>query len=308
MGEKGHIASKIAHIAERQYGHITREQLLDLGLESRAVTRMAGSGRLIRVHHGVYAVGHPRPEAIAVTSAALLACGPDAAVSHQSAAALWNIIPRYPRIPEITTTTDRRREGIKIHRNPSLEARDVRRHQNLRITSPARTIFDLTPRLTDKQLIRAFNEARLQAKLKPEHLKALVQRQPASPRVERISDLLDLASEEPTRSVLEDEFLTFIRNYGLPVPETNAQVGGYLVDALFEEAKVIVELDGRRFHIDNFEQDRERDAALAELGYVTIRITWRRLRQRPAQEASRLRAILEQRGLGRVSYQVLPSL
>ena len=103
-----------------------------------------------------------------------------------------------------------------------------------------------------------------------------------------------------TRSMFEDAFLRFVRHFGLPTPQINVKIGGYLVDALFAAEKVIVELDGWEFHSDRraFESDRERDAALLALGYVTIRITWARLTGLSEREADRLQQILADRQPG----------
>ncbi len=83
----------------------------------------------------------------------------------------------------------------------------------------------------------------------------------------------------------------------MPAPITNTGVHGYEADALFPDERVIVELDGAEFHLDRdaFESDRDRDAALLAAGYVTVRITWERLTERPAREAARLRKILDAR-------------
>ena len=69
---------------------------------------------------------------------------------------------------------------------------------------------------------------------------------------------------------------------------------GYIVDALFVDERVIVELDSREFHLDPiaFEADRERDAETLAHGFVTVRVTWQRIQQRPQREAERLHAIL----------------
>ncbi len=66
---------------------------------------------------------------------------------------------------------------------------------------------------------------------------------------------------------------------------------------LFVAERVIVELDGWDFHRDKyaFEDDRERDAELLAAGFVTLRITWKRLIESPEREARRLHAILESR-------------
>ena len=73
-----------------------------------------------------------------------------------------------------------------------------------------------------------------------------------------------------------------------------APIGGYIVDALFVAERVIVELDSWEFHVDKiaFETDRERDAETLAHGFVTVRVTWERIEQRPQREAERLHVIL----------------
>jgi len=101
----------------------------------------------------------------------------------------------------------------------------------------------------------------------------------------------------PTRSGFEDEFLAFCARFGLPTPRVNFTLHGFEVDAYFEDARLVVELDGWPFHNDReaFEDDRERDATMLLRGIVTIRITRRRLRQQPEREAARLHSIIRSR-------------
>ncbi|HEY1716028.1 MAG TPA: type IV toxin-antitoxin system AbiEi family antitoxin domain-containing protein [Solirubrobacteraceae bacterium] len=286
MREKGHIAAKIAHVAGRQFGHITRQQLLDLGMAVRTITRWVDSRRLVRVHTGVYAVGHQQQTAIAKAMAAVLACGDQAILSHDSAAALWGV-RTWPSSPEVTAPHDRRRAGIRTHRTITLTRRDIRRHRNIRVTSPSRTILDIQDRLTDSQLARAISDLRLQKHLKATELERLLANSA------RIRNLID-PTQNPTRSELEDRFIAFCREYGLPRPKTNVTLWGFEIDALFEAEKVIVEIDGWDYHQDrhSFESDRERDRIAAEHGYLTVRLTWTRL---TADEAAQLHRILELR-------------
>ena len=79
------------------------------------------------------------------------------------------------------------------------------------------------------------------------------------------------------------------------MPEMNQIVAGYEVDALWRERELIVELDGREFHENAFEEDRERDAVLLDAGLPVLRITWHRLQRQEQAEATRLRGILDQR-------------
>jgi very-short-patch-repair endonuclease len=283
MGLPGHIESRIAQLSARQYGHVTRAQLLAIGLSERTISRWIARGWLIPVHLGVYAVGYLRREAVAQAAAALLACGPDAVISYETAAALWGFRPKWPQRPEIAGPKDRRRPGIRYHHTRTLTRRDLRRHRGLRVTSPARTLIDIAPRLTQRQRARAVNDARLKGHLKGQELNRLTR--------------LATITARPTRSSFEDEFPAFARRHGLPEPEINAHVAGYEVDVLFPRERVIVELDSWEHHQDRsaFEGDRERDAATLAAGHVTVRITWGRYAGRPEAEAARLGEILRQR-------------
>jgi Transcriptional regulator, AbiEi antitoxin/Protein of unknown function (DUF559) len=271
-----HLWGEISDVAAAQHGHVTRRQLIALGVSTTSVGRWAAAGRLIRVHAGVYAVGYRRVEPVATAMAAVLACGDGALLSHDSAAALYGW-RRWPHRPEVTSARERRRHGIWTHHSRSLLTSDGTHELDVPVTTPARTIRDLRPRLTERQFTRMVNDARRERRIDDEAVTAL----------------LGYASG-PTRSEFEAVFLRFCRRYGLPAPQTLVVVAGYEVDALFDRQRVVVELDGWQYHNDRtaFGSDRERDAALLAVGYRTVRITWDRLRDEPDREAARLRAIL----------------
>jgi hypothetical protein len=212
------IRIKIARVADRQFGHVTRQQLLELGLPSQTIARWIGNDRLTPVHMGVYAIGHVQHSAMAKAMAAVLACGPDAVLSHDSAAALWGI-RIWPSLPEVTASHHRRRPGIRGHRSQTLTRRDIRRRHNIRVTSPSRTILDIQTRLTDRQLTRAINELRFQRHLKATELQRLLA---ASQRARTLID----PTQNPTRSGNEDDFVTFCKTHGLPTPTTNVMLFG----------------------------------------------------------------------------------
>ena len=273
-------------VASRQHNFVTRAQLLGLGLSRRAITARLHAGKLTAVHAGVYALGAVPRDPVSRGHAAVLACGVGAALSHDSAAALWEL-RRWPRMPEVTAPTDKRRPGIRTHRSRTVARDDVTTHFGVRVTTIARTIDDISPRLTDRQLMRAVNDARLSGHLGPTALHALIAGH------SRAARLLD-PDQAPTRSTLEDEFARWLQRHRLPTPRRNAMLDGREVDALFERQRVIVELDGWRFHNDRraFEADRDRDAAHAAADHVTVRITRNRL---TSAEADRLRRILANR-------------
>jgi very-short-patch-repair endonuclease len=249
---------------------VTRQQLLELGVPERTVSYRIAMLDLVVVHAGVYAVGHAERSALARAHAAVLACGPEAALSHESALALWDL-KTWPFTPEVTAPRDRRRPGIRTHRSTTL-AGDVWTRHAVHTTSPVRTICDIAPRRTDRQLVRLTNEARLKKHLTATNLSRLLLRCP------RLQDLVD-PEQHPTRSYLEDDFVTWIKKHRLPMPQINATVNGKEVDVLYEDQKLIIELDDWRYHQGRqaFNNDHARDAAHRAIGYDTIRYTGEQL-------------------------------
>lgn len=290
------LERKIAALAKRQRGYVSRPQLMKLGLSEKAIRHRLRLGRLIRVYAGVYAVGHlpvlPQNRA----AAALLACGEGAVLSHSTAACVWGIFKRWDVPFEVTAISWHRRTGIRVHRG-TLERRDVRTQLGLRVTSAARTIFDIAPRLTDKGLRRAVNDLRRAGFLRLNELDELRHRFPRAPGARRIGPLLDVPAGGPTRSELEDTFIAFANRFGFTDFETNVMVAGREADVWFPNERVIVELDGVEFHADreSFEGDRDNDATALALGIGTVRITDARMKAAPEREADRLEQILGRR-------------
>lgn len=286
------IDGRIASRSDRQQGNITTEQLTALGLRRSGIAYRARIGRLHRVYNGVYGVGRPPRTALEYASAAVLACGPEAALSHRSALALWGL-GRWPQRPHVTVRGNRRPAGINAHRSRVLLRRDFRTHQGIRATSPARTLLDCAPGLNDKALARAVNDARLKRLVRPQDLADVANRFPHHRGARRLKPYVE-ATGGPTRSDWERAFPVFCRRYGLPEPVMNARVAGHEVDALFPDAKLIVELDGWAYHStrESFEGDRDRDADALAAGHNTVRLTWERMHRSPAKEAARLEQIL----------------
>lgn len=287
------IDQAIARVAARQHGNITRAQLLDAGLRPTAIHHRVRTGRLHRVHLGVYAVGRPARMPLEYAAAAVVACGPTAALSHSSAMALWGFWRRWEQPLELTVTGDRRLPQLKVHRSRTLHRRDVCPQLGIRTTSAARTVLDISPRLDDGQLKRAVNGALHSMWLTESQLADVLARHPRAPGAKRIGILIGLPGT-PTRSTWEDEFPAFCARFGLPEPIMGAHVSGYTVDALFPDHKVIVELDSWEFHKGAiaFETDRERDAVTLAEDHVTLRITWSRMAGSREREAARLHRIL----------------
>ena len=289
---------ELAALAARQHGVVTRQQLIRLGLGEWAIYHRCRAGRLFRVHLGVYAVGRRPNTPLERASAAVLARGPRAALSHSSALTLWGF-DRVWRPPlHVTCPDQRRRPSIVTHRAPGLTKGDIHVQLGIRVTSPARTFLDCALELGDKRLARVAADARRSGHLHLDQLLDVLARFPYHPACQRLRNILD-GLGSPTRSEFEAAFIRFCALYGLPTPLINVPFAGREADAYFAAEKVIVELDGWDFHRDrySFEDDRERDANALADGAVTIRITWERMTHAPGREAERLAAILSQRPL-----------
>lgn len=209
---------------------------------------------------------------------------------------LWGFFKRWERPFQVTVSGDRRPAGIGVHRSPALIRRDFTRQLGIRVTSPARTVLDSAPSLSDRTVRRAVNDARLLRYLHLPELADVIERFPRHPGAARLRGLLATPGG-PTRSEFEDTFPAFCECFGLPRPVMGARVAGYEVDALFPGERVIVELDGWEYHSgrEALERDRSRDADTLASGLVTVRITWERMLWAPSREAGRLHLILRGR-------------
>ena len=262
-------------------------------MDKHAISYRVKIGRLHRVFRGVYSVGRRPGTPQESAGAAVLACGPGAALSHGSAMTLWGYWRQWEKPLEVTVVRDRRTRGITVHRSTTLHRREVTTQLGIRVTTPARTIFDISPRQADKAFKRTVNNALHSLWLTEGQLSDAVARHPNLPAAKRVAKLIGLPGT-PTRADWEDDFPGFCKTYGLPEPVMGASLFGYVVDALFPAERVIVELDSWEFHRYRiaFETDRERDAEALAHGYVTVRMTWERIGQRPRREANRLHTIL----------------
>ncbi|MDP9134149.1 MAG: DUF559 domain-containing protein [Actinomycetota bacterium] len=284
----------IAALAQRQHGVVARRQLVALGLGSRAIDHRVQCGRLHPIHRGVYAVGHRVLSRHGRWMAAVLSAGPDAVLSHQSAAALWGLrTTARTRIDVTTPNTLRARRGLHPH-CAVLPQDEHTVHEGIPVTTPARTLLDLAGVLDRQGLDRVLNEAEV---LRLPGPAPLLERYPRKRGTKNLRSLLPTSRRStPTRSELEDAFLAFLDDHRLPRPETNTVIEGYEVDAVWREAKLIVELDGYATHGTRrgFERDRIRDRRLTTAGWRVVRITWQQLAQ-PGDLAEALDTLLEDR-------------
>jgi hypothetical protein len=275
-------------------------QLQALGVGRSAITRRVQAGHLHRLHPGVYATGHVALRAEGRRLAAVLACGPGAALSHRTAASHWGLLRSDQTRIDVTAPRGRHgAPGIRLHRSRSLDAQDTTSHQGIPITTVHRTLLDLAAAARPSELERALAQAERLRLYDHRAIESVIAR---SNGHRGTSILARATMREPkwTRNEWEAQFLTLLREAGLPEPLTNDAFdvpdhGHCEPDYHWPAQRVIVELDGFETHGTRaaFRADRAKDAALTAAGYRVLRFT---RDDDPELAIKRLRALLPSEG------------
>lgn len=288
----------LSRLATRQHGVVALFQLRKLGFGDDSIKVRLANGFLHHIHGEVYAVGHVRLGQRSWWWAGLLAYGPGAVLSHHTAALLWGV--QRPRRGPVHVTAPggrqgiERRKGIWVHRC-KIGPLDITTKDGFTTTTVARTLFDFAEASTYDSLNGAAEEADRLKLLRLRDLEAVCERGRGRRALKPMRRLLaDLRPPDEGRSPLEIRFAAFVREHRLPLPVQNADVLDHEVDALWPEAKLIVELDSWEHHGHRaaFERDRARDPKLLIAGYRTIRVTHRRLDREAAKLAEEIRQLL----------------
>ena len=278
---------EIAALADRQHGVVALRQLRELGLSARAVSHRAARGRLHRIHRGSYAVGRSKLTGYGQWMAAVLACGPRAALSHRSGAGLWGVRPdnRPKSDVSVPSPSARARQGIEVHSSLTLTADDVTTVDGIPCTTVARTLVDLGDVVNRRAVERAVEQAEVLRLFDLRAVEAAIER--AGPRRGTgllLSVLADLGGPTLTASELEEAFLALCREARLPTPEVNVWLtlgdgSAVKVDFLWRRERLVVETDGHRFHRtkQSRERDTRRDVLLRLAGFEPVRFTGRQV-------------------------------
>lgn len=282
-------------LAACQHGVVTRRQLLELGLSAQSIQHRLAKGRLYRVERGVYAVGRRGLTRQGRWMAAVLACGPNAALSHQSAAALWGIGMDSSREIEISLlgSSARRRAGVRLYRRPGLRPSEITVRNGIPVTGIVRTLVDLSLRLDRAGTERAINEADRLDLIDPEGLAATLGEYEGRRGPGKLREIVSRRSFRLTDSELEWRLLKLIEAAGLPMPVTGKRLNGYKVDFYWPHLGLVVETDGLRYHRTPAQQarDRLRDQAHTAAGMTPLRFTHEQVRFEARYVRETLRAV-----------------
>jgi very-short-patch-repair endonuclease len=279
----------MADLAARQYGVVTRTQLIELGHTEETIDHDLGAGRLQAWHRDVLALGGQGMSPHGLCMATVLFRGPGALISHQSAIWLWGL----------ETKLD-----VPVRVGLAVRVEDIAETERLPVTAVPRSLLDYAADARRWRLERAIAKADRLGLL---DLTA----------VNRVTDeVLDHCGRDPllramaayaergfSRPSAERSMLAALGAAGVRRPAVRNSVEGYELDFFWGPERLGIELDSWEHQPPrrSFEEDRERRENLALAGVRTVRITGTRLRREPRQVANRIAEELDRRARDEVA-------
>lgn len=297
-------------LAEKQHGLFRLDQARRAGFTRAAIRHRRRRGTWEPLQRGVYRVpGSVRTWEQRLT-AVVFASGPVAAASHRSAAALLGI-PGFKRdVLEVTTPRPRRHRGERkaiVHRWRPFPAHHLTVVDGIPTTNVARTLIDLAGLLHPARTERVLDNCLSSGLVTLAAVRTVFDEMRSRGRkgIALMRRLLDARGDGymATASELEDLFLKLIREAGLPEPDRQVNVGDGerwigRVDYIWGEARLIVEVDGRKAHTAqlDLEADQARDSRLIAAGWRPMRVRFHRLSREPHLLVADLRGALRTGG------------
>jgi hypothetical protein len=282
---------RVGELARRQFGAVSRRQLLAAGVSAARIRSWLRSGRIHLRHPGVYAWGRAELSTEGELAAALLLAGPGAALA--SLTALWwmRLLNRVPSTIEVASP--RRvvpRAGIEVS---TLRPLERRRHRDMPVVPLPEALLAATAELSRNSLRLVLARAEFEHLLDRPELEAVLRSGRRGTTALRAAVDAHLPALARCANGFERDFVLLCERYRLPIPEPNVRIGRYRPDMLWHDAMLIVELDGHDAHSTaaQLAADARRQAELERRGYAVLRFTGAQV----SDEANRIAAELRQR-------------
>jgi hypothetical protein len=287
MLEQVDAHARLTSIAAGQHGLVTADQAARVGLNRDQIRWLIRSGRWIAVRPKVYAVAGSPPTYAQSVAAAVYAAGRRAWASHATAGVLWDMPKVEAPTIEIVCPLDRKvgMAGVTAHRSGALFSRDLKVYRRIPVTSPERTLVDLSARLPEGALGRILDDGLRRRIVRLDRLRSCVGRLAGAPgrRTAVVQALLAerLPGYDPGDSDLETRVLRLLVASGFPPPvqQYRLRIGGrtILLDLAYPEVMLAMELDGFEHHRSRsaFDDDRARGNLVVVAGWTLVRFTSR---------------------------------
>lgn len=310
----------ISSLASEQDGVIGRRQLIAAGIAAHQVDSRVQNRLLKKLYAGVYSFGHDRLTLEGRQQAAVMAGGPNAVLSHRTAASALGLLPPSRKLEVIRSSSpDRHRPppehasrsihpGLTIHRTRSLSRHEIWTRRGIRMTSPVRTIINLAERESPKTLDTAIRRGVANEILDIAALTRAVERCRGRKGIRKLRKVI--AQWDPgtlrARSGLELTMPELCRNQGIPPPLINDFRCGYEVDFQWKGSDVIVESDGYAYHRSraDLHRDYRKMLDLTAAGLTVCRVDEEMIQDEAAGFGAKLRKLLADEGV--VELQPVP--
>jgi very-short-patch-repair endonuclease len=293
----------IASLAERQHACVATWQLRDLGAQPIEITRLRRASRWECLTDRVLRVRGSAPTDLQLACAATLEAGPDGALSHQSAAALWGIGGSYRILPAHVAqlpSAHRDDAGLaKLRQVVRLSSRWLTQLDGIAVVRPELCVYQLCATVHPKRAERALDTAWSMGLLSGRSARACLNELAASGRNGTVlyRELLDERGDDytPTASGLEARFQEIAREHGYVTFDRQVDIGTDVwigrVDFLDRDVPLIVEVQSERFHraLSFAADDATRRARLEAAGFVVVEIWDAQVWHRPHEVTASLR-------------------
>jgi hypothetical protein len=286
----------LALLAQRQAGAFTYAQALAAGFPNATIGRRTASGAWARLHPGVYVLaGAPSTRRTALWGA-VLAAGPGAVVSHESAALLHGA-ERLQQKPITLTNPHRahhRLATVFVHQIDDLVAAHRTEIDGLPVSRPARAVVELAASQPAATIGRVADDLVRLRKTTYGGIAAVFGQvlRPGKPGLVKVARVLEERGDGhvPPASELERALFDALDAGGLPPPTRQLPLPGRggisgIADGGYLDAQMILEADGRRWHsrVEAARADRARDAQVVRAGWVPLRFVYEQIVHDPAE-------------------------
>ena len=311
-----------AHVVlTHQQGAATRRQLLAAGLTGRELATAVEDGVLSRAARGLYrdrpvpprgehllSGGCPDPGFVAELRQVLLELGPRARAARRTAAVVWGMdLAVEPEVIEIDVPRGSgfRRDGVvarEARSERSMEWVPVPGRAALAVSTPLDTVIGCMGDLPLAQAVAVVDSALRRRLLTLDDLRSAIRGCHAPRGAAQLRQVLRWCDPR-CGSVLESLLRVLLCEAGLLPPRTQHVITDEAtgltqrVDFAWPEQRLVVEVDGRRWHdpADRRDADRRRDNTCAQLGWLVLRFTWADVVHRPDDVVAAVRAALASR-------------
>jgi hypothetical protein len=276
--------AKLGYLARKQWGVITRAQIMAHGGSRSSLCRRLKSGDFVQLEPEAYTFRGGYASWTQRVLAAVVSLGAGSAASHMTAAFLWGLDFERSAPNRVDVTTSRRssRPLTTAHTHHTRRALTTVLRDGIPTTTLARTLIDLADVLDRHRLYLAFDSARRRSRTFVVELATEIALAGNGRRTRLLSRMVERATgEKPTASPLEARVSLALDQSTLPRPKRQWDIRDpnrkfiAQVDFAWPEYRVVVQCDSHEFHLDpvTFEKDLLQRRRLESHDWRVVHIT-----------------------------------